>query len=255
MAPGAGPASRFAPDYHARMSSPLGQRLAAVLTALATAVVIVAVAIVPFLSPAWMSFEQGRAGAPALTGYTTNELAQATDAILSDLIVGPPAFDVTLRGTAVLDERERAHMRDVRGVFADFALIALAAALGLVAALAFAIRLGHPERAWTAVRNGARGLAAGVIMAGVVVLVAFDAAFEFFHRLFFAGGSYTFDPGTERLVQLFPDAFWSETTLALGALILGLALAVSIVAGRLGRRRPSPQASAGRSVPAPEAAR
>ena len=44
--------------------------------------------------------------------------ATATDAILADLVVGPPDFDVAVAGTPVLIERERAHMRDVRGVFA-----------------------------------------------------------------------------------------------------------------------------------------
>ena len=37
-----------------------------------------------------------------------------------------------------------------------------------------------------------------------------------FHRIFFAGGTYLFDPRTERLVQLFPDQFWSETSIVLG---------------------------------------
>jgi uncharacterized membrane protein len=71
-----------------------------------------------------------------------------------------------------------------------------------------------------------------VVVAGVAVLVAFDALFEVFHRLFFAGGSYTFDPGTERLVQLFPFAFWSETTMAVGVVILVLCAVAAALAGR-----------------------
>lgn len=237
------------------MSSTLGQRLAAILTGIATALVIIAIGIVPFLSPAWVAFEQGRAGSAALTGYTTAELRQATDAILADLVVGPPNFDVAVGGQPVLDVRERAHMRDVRDVFAGFALVALAAAAGLVAAIALARRLGHQERAWSAVRTGARGLVVGVVVAGAIVLVAFDAAFEFFHRLFFAGGSYTFDQGTERLVQIFPDAFWSETTIVLGGVILVLALAVSAAAGRLARPARSAAGVAPHPMASPETAR
>ena len=217
------------------MSSSLGRRIAAILTALATAVVIVAVAIVPFLTPAWVDFDQGWAGSIGYTGFSHAELQTATDAILADLVVGPPNFDVTVRGVPVLNERERAHMRDVRGVFGGFALLAVLAAAGLGAAYAGARRLGHPERAWSAIRDGARGLVVGVVAAGFVAFFAFDAAFELFHRLFFAGGSYSFDPATDRLVQLFPDAFWSETTLAVGVLILALALVVSSVAGRRAR--------------------
>lgn len=231
------------------------ERLAAILTAVATAIVITAIAIVPFLSPAWVAFEQGRADATAWTGYSTAELRAATDAILADLVIGPPDFDVAVGGEQVLTERERSHMRDVRGVFGGFAVLALVAAAGLVAAYVLARRLGHPERAWRAIRNGARGLAIGVVVAGVIALVAFDAAFEVFHRLFFSGGSYTFDPGTERLVQLFPFAFWSETSMAVGAVILVLSLGVAFVTGRRLRRHRTRSAAPAPSVAAPDAVR
>jgi integral membrane protein (TIGR01906 family) len=230
------------------------ERVAGVLTAIATAVVITAVAIVPFLTPVWVSFEQGRTGAAQLTGYTVDELRTATDAILADLVIGPPDFDVSIGGAPVLNERERAHMRDVRGVFAGFALIAVLAAVGLVAATALARRMGHPGRAWSAIRNGARSLAIGVVVAGVIAFFAFDAAFEVFHRLFFAGGSYTFDPGTDRLVQLYPFAFWSETTMAVGALIIVLALVVASLAGRRAHPHAGPAAAAA-GLANPEAAR
>ncbi len=219
----------------AGVNGTLPTRIAGLATAIATAIVITAVAIVPFLTPAWVAFEQDRAEAAAWTGYAAADLRAATNAILADLVVGPPDFDVAVAGEPVLNERERAHMRDVRSVFGGFGLIAVASLVLLVAGIAGARRLGHPERAWRAVRRGARGLIAVVVLAGVIAALAFDVAFEVFHRLFFAGGSYTFDPGTERLVQLFPFRFWSETTMALGALIVVLALVVSVVAGRRAR--------------------
>lgn len=218
------------------VSATLPQRLAGLATAIATAIVIVAIAIVPFLTPAWVSFEQVRTGAPALTGYSIEELRAATDGILADLVLGPPDFDVAVNGEAVLNERERAHMRDVRGVFGGFGLVAVASLVLVIAAVAGAHRLGHPERAWRAIRAGAIGLAIAVVVGGVVALVAFDVAFEIFHRLFFAGGTYTFDPGTERLVQLFPFTFWSETTMAVGVVVLALCAATAFVAGRRIRR-------------------
>jgi integral membrane protein (TIGR01906 family) len=236
--------------YHGRVSSSVSQRVAAFLTAVATAVVIVAVAILPFLTPAWVDFDQGWTGAQGYTGFSHDELRTATNSILADLVVGPPDFDVEIRGVPVLEERERAHMRDVRGVFAGFAILAVLAAVFLVAAYAGARRLGHPERAWAAIRNGARGLAVGVVVAGLIAFFAFDAAFEVFHRLFFPGGTYTFDPATDRLVQLFPFDFWSQTTLAIGAVILVLTLVVAKVAG--GRARGATNRVATSRVVAPE---
>jgi integral membrane protein (TIGR01906 family) len=94
------------------------------------------------------------------------------------------------------------------------------------------------------------GTIVGVVIGGFIALFAFDAAFEVFHRLFFAGGTYLFDPRTDRLVQLFPFAFWDETTMALGAMIIVLALLVAFVAGRRAR-----VAIARAHEPAAEAAR
>jgi integral membrane protein (TIGR01906 family) len=212
------------------------ERIAAVATGLAAAIVVVAIAILPFLTPAWVAFEQGRTNAAGLTGYAEPDLQAATNAILHDLVIGPPDFAVQVNGTPVLEERERSHMRDVRGVFAAFGLLALTSAVVVVAGVAGARRLGHVERAWRATGTGMRVLVVAIVVAGVIAMFAFDAAFEAFHRLFFPGGSYTFDPRTDRLVQLFPFDFWSETTIVLGAVIVVLALVVAVAARRLARR-------------------
>jgi integral membrane protein (TIGR01906 family) len=230
------------------VGSTAGRTAAAVLTAVATALVVVAVAVVPFLSPPWVAFEQGRSEAAAWTGFSDADLRIATDAILADLVLGPPDFDVEVAGAPVLAEREQSHMRDVRGVFAAFAAFAIAAAIALLVLYAGARRLGHQERWWSAVRAGSIGLVVGVVIAGVISILAFDAAFEIFHQLFFPRGSYLFDPTTDRLVQLFPFAFWSETTMVLGLVIIALAIALAVFAGPR-RRRPARDAAATPAVP------
>ncbi len=206
-------------------------RAADVWIAVATGLAIVAVTLPLFLNPVWVAFEQGRAQATAWTGYSEPQLRQATDAILADLVFGPPAFDVALGGDPVLNERERAHMRDVRGVFIGFFVAALVGAAGALAISAR--RRGEARRGtWRAARGGAAGLAVVLVLGGAISFVAFDALFETFHRLFFAGGSYTFDPSTERLVQLFPFQFWQETAIAVGAVCILLAVIVATLATR-----------------------
>jgi integral membrane protein (TIGR01906 family) len=221
----------------------------ALLIGLATAIVIVTVAVTPFLSPQWLAFEQGRANATGWTGYSTAELDAATGAILSDLVFGPPDFDVEVRGEPVLDERERGHMRDVRTVFMGLYLLAAIS----MAVLAVAGRRGDRAATWRAVRGGALGLILATVVVGIGAVVAFDALFELFHQVFFPAGSYTFDPATERLVQLFPFQFWEETAAVVGVVIVVVAVGTALFAGR--RARPSGQPVVGTQLAATSTSR
>ena len=207
------------------------ERLRAFLIAAATALVILGASILPFLTGAYLQVEQERAGAQRLTGYDGQTLQAVTTAIVHDLLLGGD-FSTDVGGAPVLTEPERAHMRDVRGVFQGFfALVA-----GGVLLLAWALlRASAPEAraaTWRAVGNGARGLAIALVVAGAFAVFAFDAAFEVFHRLFFSAGSYSFDPRTDRLVQLFPEQFWSDTAIAVGVVSIAVALLTAWFASR-----------------------
>ncbi|MBI2776677.1 MAG: TIGR01906 family membrane protein [Chloroflexi bacterium] len=232
--------------------------IATTMVAIATVVVILAAAVVPFLNPQWVAFEQGRSNAAAWTGFSAADLRTATDAILNDLVTGSGDFDVQLNGVPVLTDAERSHMRDVRAVFAGFYGAAAAALLVVWVGFRLARRGGDTwarTDAWRAVRSGAIGLIVGTVVVGVVATVAFDAAFDVFHRLFFSAGSYTFDPRTDRLVQLFPEQFWSETAIAVGIVAVASAIVAAWLAGRraiLAARGPSAAVPA---VPAPADAR
>jgi integral membrane protein (TIGR01906 family) len=196
--------------------------LASVVVGVAAALVIVALAILPFLNPLWVGFEQGRADALAWTGFSQAQLTAVTDSVLSDLIVGPPTFDVTVDGQPVLDPRERQHMADVRGVFVGFFVVAIAAAVVLAAAFMLARDRAARARLWRRLSRAGAAIIVVTIAVGVLGLLFFEQAFEVFHTLFFPAGSYDFDPATEKLVQLFPFDFWLETTVAVVVVIVGL---------------------------------
>lgn len=203
--------------------------LGSFVIAIATAFVIVAVVLPLFLNPLWVGFEQDRADAVTWTGFAPADLRFATNEILADLVIGPPDFDVVLDGRAVLDEQERAHMRDVRGVFIGFFAVAIALA---AAAVVIGARRGAVARSrtWGAIRTGALGLIVALVAVGAIAFVAFDALFEVFHQMLFPGGTYTFDPSTQRLVQLFPFQFWQDSAIAVGAVCVVLAGLVALVA-------------------------
>lgn len=205
-------------------------RLARAVIAADTAILVLGVGVALFMNPIWIAIGQERAGVPAITGFTSEQVRTVTSAILADLFFGPPAFDVTVAGSPVLGPAERGHMVDVRHL-----LLALLALLGL-AALSLAVVLARHHRsapAWRAVSLGAAGLAIAGIIAGVAIFFFFDTAFELFHRVFFPQGNFSFDPRTQRLTQLFPERFFTET--ASGIAVTGLALAVAVAL--LARRR------------------
>jgi hypothetical protein len=216
------------------------------LIAAATALVLLGGSVLPFLTPFYVRLEQDRTGAGALTGYTSAQLDQVTGWLLGDLVLWRGGFDRTLDGAPVLKEPEIDHMLDVRRVFAGFFALVGVAAVVLVITFRRARSTEARAAAWRAVANGARALAVAIAVAGALVLVAFDAAFELFHQLFFTRGTYTFDPATDKLVQLFPYGFWSETAIAVGAVVL----VASLVTWWVARRRAAPPMAFAGEAPA-----
>ena len=202
-------------------------RLAALVTGAATIILLVTIALPIFFNPVWIRLGQERAQADAWTGWPMETVTEVTNAVLLDVLVGPPDFNQVVDGEPVFNERERGHLRDVRTVTILFAVVALLA----VGWLVVAARRSHGARwFWQGVAGGALALAGGVAVVGLLALVAFDEVFEVFHRVLFPEGTYNFDPSTERMVQLFPMQFWFETSIALGVVLLLLAGAALLVA-------------------------
>ena len=210
----------------------------------ATAFVILGGSIAPFLAPPVVHVEQARTGVYGATGYTWALIDTVTTSLLGDLLFWTGDFAVTGDGPArccpesALSDAERGHMRDVRNVFTGFWIVVFAGLAVLAAGFRRALGAGTEARAaaWRSVASGARALAVVIAVAGAFAVVAFDAAFEVFHRLFFSAGSYTFDPAHDRLVQLFPERFWSEIAIAVGIVVIVVSIATAWQAGRRATR-------------------
>jgi integral membrane protein (TIGR01906 family) len=207
----------------------VGRFVGGAIVAVATIGVIVGFVVALLLTPLWVFAEQDRAGSAALTGYTASEVRVATGALLGDLIVGPPDFDVTIRDQVVLNDAERAHLRDVRTTFlAFFAVIAVC----LVVLLLARWRSHGSALFWRGVRIGSAILAVSVAALAGFAIVAFGLLFETMHVLLFPPGTYSFDPRTDRLVQLFPERFWFDTVIVLALALMLMGLVVRSLAGR-----------------------
>jgi integral membrane protein (TIGR01906 family) len=105
-------------------------------------------------------------------------------------------------------------------VFAEF--YALAAIGAVVLAGAFLVNRGPERRArlWRRLSKTGVVVIAVTVVGGIAGVMLFDQAFELFHELFFPAGSYLFDPATEKLVQLFPQDFWIDSTIGVGAVVV-----------------------------------
>lgn len=185
------------------------------LLSLATAVLSIAAATAIFLTPPVVHLLLRVSDAPGALGVEPAVADTLSDALVEDLLTGG-TFDVPLGGAPLLSAGERSHLVDVGGLLRTV----LAGGLGGLILL-LTVRLRRRRWLREAMRDGALLIAVGALGATAAFTLAFDATFSFFHELFFAAGTWTFNPATDRLVQLYPESFW-----VLAALLFCLALTV-----------------------------
>ena len=185
------------------------------LLALAAAALAIGATTAIFLTPPVVHSLLSVSDAHTVLGVEPGVAEGLSDALVGDLLTDG-AFDAPLGDEPLLSAGERSHLADVGALLRAI----LVAGLGGLIVLALArVR----RRAWLrlAIRDGAALIVGGALLAAAAFALAFDATFAFFHGLFFAAGTWTFNPATDRLVQLYPQDFW-----VLAALLFCLVLAL-----------------------------
>lgn len=125
------------------------------VASVATVIALIGITVALFFNPLWIGFGQERAGVPAITGYTPEEVRGVTGSILADVMFGPPAFAAVVNGRPVLDAAERSHMVDVHNVLRVFGGIAWLAIVSLVTI----VGTGRWSRwVWRAIARGSSAL-------------------------------------------------------------------------------------------------
>lgn len=131
----------------------------------------------------------------------------------------------------LLSQADILHMKDVKGlVWLDYRLLMAAAiysAAYSVSTLIWNRRKGRHDLASGMTRGGAATVGLLVFL-GVFAVTSFDWFFTTFHEVFFPQGNWQFPPG-DHMITLFPDGFWSDVTLLVGLVTLGLGVAVWLV--------------------------
>jgi integral membrane protein (TIGR01906 family) len=142
--------------------------------------------------------------------------------------------EVTENGlqTSIFSARETAHMEDVKSLFV---MVNRAQEVSVVYVLLYAVAFFIWARDGLVRQLAAQslmGLALGMLFVGGVGIVAafgFEAAFERFHTLAFANDLWQLNPATDHLIQMFPEPFWRDMTILLGAMCAAEALIIAAV--------------------------
>lgn len=169
------------------------------------------------------------------TGLTPAELDKAATGLIHYFNSGEETIDIVLEKDGepmtLFNEREAAHLRDVKGLFRLAYLILL---ITLIYALAY---IGVSFFWWRDRRRLAWGLIGGggltvllMLALGLGIFFNFDALFRQFHLISFANDLWMLDPTSDYLIMLFPGGFWFDASLfcALGA------FAGAVVLGAIG---------------------
>lgn len=131
-----------------------------------------------------------------------------------------------------LDESQ--HMSDVRRVFIGAEIAAVCALVMLVILGRVVARRGAVAVAALA-RDASLVAAVAVAVLGVAAAFAFDSLFLAFHELFFPQGNFLFPPDSN-LIAMYPDQYWYETTIRIGAAFV-VAMAVIAIGAAATLRR------------------
>jgi integral membrane protein (TIGR01906 family) len=162
---------------------------------------------------------------PATTGVPRPDLLRASGELRDYFNHGRGRIFVYVtdedgQRVSLFNERETAHLRDVRNLFRGMFRVQ---ELSTVFALAYVVAVFIWAREYTlrslareVLLSGALTLAFVAIVGGFA-LAGFDATFERFHLIFFTNDLWELDPATDHLIQMFPEGFWQDVTVWLAA--------------------------------------
>lgn len=184
----------------------------------------------------------GPLGICEASGLTRRQAAKAYGDIMDYCMGRRPDFAA---GVLPFSAEGAGHFADVRGLFL-LAVWVFVAAAGLLLAGAVVCRLRRQRLP----RLGGRtpGFWAACGLGGLFLLIAllaaldFDGAFTVFHSIFFPGkDNWLFDPVTDPVILILPEAFFRNCAIAIVMVLLTVCIMLVVT----GRKRPSRRSAPG----------
>jgi len=196
-----------------------------------------------------------RYDAPALTGVPMQELRRANRELIRYFNDDRPLLFLTVqdaRGERVplFTPEETAHLADVKALLRRVYRVqegALAYVLvAVVAVFVWAREASIRQLAWAVLASAALCLAA-VAAVGVGAVLGFEGLWASFHSLLFSNDLWRLDITRHHLIQMFPEAFWFDMVMLIGAATAAQMAVLALAAGAyllLAQRRALGEASA-----------
>jgi integral membrane protein (TIGR01906 family) len=152
----------------------------------------------------------------------------------------------------IFNQREVAHMRDVKGLIRGVYFFAGLSALYLLEAIAggfWKFRRAFLDRLARLLWWGGGLTLALVVVVGLFALLGFDALFLTFHQLSFSNDFWQLDPRRDYLIIMFPQGFWFDATMRVATTAVAGAIILTGISGiyLLYRRWKSPALTPGPS--------
>ena len=170
-----------------------------------------------------------------ISGITDGDLRQVGADIRGYINSGGEPMRIRTRifGTEqdLFNDREIAHMRDVKRLVWGVYILALASAVYLTAMVVFGFarqRGRFVESLAKRVIYGGGLTLALLLVFGISALIDFESLFIKFHQLSFANNFWQLDPRTDYLVRIFPDSFWLDATVWVAVRTIAGALALTV---------------------------
>ena len=175
--------------------------------------------------------------AAAVSRIPESELLRANRELLSYFTASDPGpLHIVVTNTngeedTLFNARETAHLADVRDLFRGlFTVQALALALTLTMAVVL-IATSSLRVLAQALLYGSSLMIALVGATGGLAALGFEQAWRQFHFLAFTNDLWLLNPAADHLIQMFPEPFWFDITLLIGAFTL---LQVLLIGGASG---------------------
>ncbi len=170
------------------------------------------------------------------TGLADAELEKAASGLISYFNSGEDAISLTVvkegQPFTLFNEREVAHLRDVKGLIRLNYWILLGTGIYILAYAGVSLSRGKNRGRLARGLAGGGGITLGLILVlGLAAMMDFDQFFLQFHLISFANDLYLLDPTKDYLIMLFPQGFWSDAAMVIALVATGLALVIAGTGG------------------------